>query len=147
MHRGRFDEAAALCPLEARTIQAGATLELNCELAGEQGRWDDAARVVAAARDEAAVGEQLSLPLFADRLEGRAAAAAGDFAKAVELLRRSADGFAELGARWEEGWSRLLLAELLGEAGELGAAPTVFERLGSIREAERAAALLARATR
>ena len=145
VHRGRHDEAAALCPLEARTIQAGGTLELNCELAGEQGRWDDAARIVAAARDEAAFGEQLSLPLFADRLEGRAAAAAGDVEKAVELLRRSADGFARLGARWEDAWSRLLLAEAITEEREQEArlALATFERLGSVREAERAVALLA----
>ncbi len=140
VHRGRHDEAATLCPIESRTMQAGATLEFNCELAGEQGRWDDAARIVAAARDEAAVGEQLSLPLFADRLEGRAAAAAGDVSKAVELLRRSADGFAGLGAVWEEAWSRLLLAELLdeGRPQEAEAALQAFERLGSVREAERA---------
>ncbi|MGH3102667.1 MAG: LuxR family transcriptional regulator, partial [Gaiellaceae bacterium] len=87
--------------------------------------------------------------LYADRLEGRAAAAAGDVERATELLRRSAEGFAALGARWEEAWSRLLVAEVIvgGEARqaerELAAALPVFEQLGSVREAERVRALLA----
>jgi hypothetical protein len=105
--------------------------------------------LVADAREEAEIGEQLSLPLFADRLEGRAVAAAGDLESAAVLLHRSADGFALLGARWEEAWSRLLLAEVLvnGDArrteGELTAALQVFEQLGSVQETERARRLLA----
>jgi hypothetical protein len=95
------------------------------------------------------VGEQLSLPLFADRLEGRAAAARGDVAKATELLGRSAEGFAALEARWEEACSRLLLVEvLLGSdkqtaEQELRTALPVFKRLGSVREVERARVSLA----
>src|SRR5262249_55055921 len=109
----------------------------------------EAAALVAAAREEAALGEQLALPLLADRLEGRAAGAFGDVAAAGELLERSAEGFAAIGARWEEAWSRLLLAEAVaGAAGEraeraLAAALPVFEELASVREAERAPALLA----
>jgi class 3 adenylate cyclase len=149
LHRRLFDEAAELCQFEPRTVGAGLTLEVLCELVAERGSWEEAAHIVAAARDEAVVGEQLSLPLFADRLEGRAAAAASEDALAAELLRRSADGFAQLGAQWEEAWSRLLLAETLADGrrreaeGELRAALPVFKRLGSIREATRAAALLA----
>jgi hypothetical protein len=100
--------------------------------------------VVVAARDEAEVGELLALPLVADRLEGRAAAAGGDFASAAKLLGRSAEGFEALEAPWEEAWSRLLLAEaLLGgdrtaAERELRAALPVFERLGSVLEAKRA---------
>jgi class 3 adenylate cyclase len=146
--RGRFDEAIAVVPLTPRSPSAGVTLEVLCEIAAARERWDEAAPLVAAAREEAEVGELLSLSLVADRLEGRAAAASGDAAKAAELLGRSADGFAALEAPWEEAWSRLLLAEVLvrpdpqAAERELRAALPVFERLGSVREAERARASL-----
>ena len=109
--RGEFEDALALVPYVPRSINAGFTLEARCEIAAGQERWDEAPGLVAAAREEAAVGEQLSLPLFADRLEGLAAAAAGEVARAAELLGRSADGFAAIGARWEEARTRLMLAE------------------------------------
>jgi hypothetical protein len=146
--RGRFDDALALIPLVPRSVSAGVTLEALCEIAAARERWDDAARLVAAAREEAEVGEQLSLPLFADRLEGRAAGAAGDLVEGTKLLGRSADGFAALGAPWEEAWSRLLLAEMVADERrraepELASALAVFEGLGSVREAERARAMLA----
>jgi hypothetical protein len=146
--RGRFDDALDLVPLVPHGVNSGLTLEVLCEIAAARERWGEAAGLVAAARAEAEIGEQLSLPLFADRLEGRAAAAGGDATKGAELLRRSADGFAALEARWEEAWSRLLLAEALAgpdrEAAEreLRAALPVFEQLGSLREAERARAAL-----
>jgi DNA-binding SARP family transcriptional activator/class 3 adenylate cyclase len=145
----RFDEALALVPHVPRTLSAGATLEVMCEIAAMQERWDEGLRLAAAARDEAQVGEQLGLPLFADRVEGRAAAARGDAAEAGELLGRSANGFAAIGARWEEAWSRLLRAEAAGSGErelaerELAAALPVLESLGSAREAARARALLA----
>jgi class 3 adenylate cyclase/DNA-binding SARP family transcriptional activator len=142
--QGRFDEALALIPLVPQSLSAGATLEALCEIAAARGRWDEAAELVAAAREEAVVGEQLALPLYADRLEGRAAGASGDAATAAELLGRSAAGFAAIGARWEEAWSRLLVAEVVERPRaerELAAALPVFEELGSVQEAERARAL------
>jgi class 3 adenylate cyclase/tetratricopeptide (TPR) repeat protein len=146
--RGLFDEARAVCPLIPNTAGSGLTLQILCEIVAAQGNWDEAAGVVAAAREEAETGEQLSLPLYADRLEGRAAAAVGDVERASLHLRRSGEGFASLGARWEEAWSRLLLAEVLADGNaqlverELAAALQVFEQLGSVREAERARRLL-----
>jgi hypothetical protein len=147
--QGRFDEALALIPFATRTLAAGATLEARCEIAAARERWDEAAELVAAARDETEVGEQLALPLFADRLEGRAAFARGDAVEAAALLVRSAEGFAALGARWEEAWSRLLLAEAVAgcERGraerELAGALPLFEELGSVHETERGRLLLA----
>ncbi|MBD0328489.1 MAG: AAA family ATPase [Thermoleophilia bacterium] len=144
---GRFEEALALLPFAPRTGGAGATLEALCEIAAARERWDEAPGLVSAAREEAEAGGLLALPLVADRLEGRAAAAGGDVRRGAELLARSADGFAELEARWEEAWSRLLLAELAAstDAGiaerHLGAALRVFEQLGSVRELERSRAL------
>ena len=145
--RGRFDEALAPIPYMPRSTSASTTLEVLCEIAAMRERWDEAAGLVSAARDEAVVGEQLSLPPFADRLEGRAAHAEGDLAAATELLARSAEGFAAIDARWDEAWSRLLLAEVVaGSDGrraeqQLAAALPVFERLGSVGEIERARAL------
>lgn len=147
-HRGLFDEALAMCPFIPHTAGSGLTLQILCEIIAAQGNWDEAASVVAAAREEAEIGEQESLPLYADRLEGRAAAACGDRRQAAVLLRRSADGFAALGARWEEAWSRLLLSEALLHShprlaeNELAGSLPVFERLRSVREAERARTLL-----
>ncbi len=145
-HRGRFDEAVAVIPLEHRSGSAGLTLEALCEIAAARADWGDAAALAAAAREEAAWGELESLPLFVDRLEGRAAAASGDVERAAALLERSAAGFAKLEARWEEAFSRLLLGEALLESDarlaqrELAAALPVFESLHSVREAERARA-------
>jgi hypothetical protein len=146
--RGRFDEALALIPLVPCSASAGLTLEARCEIAAASGRWDEAADLVTATREESDNGELLSLPLFADRLEGRAASAEGDVPRAVELLGRSAEGFAALGAPWEEAWSRLLLAESVAGSDrqraerELAAALPLFEQLGSVREVDRARALL-----
>ena len=94
-HRGRFDEAVAVIPLEPGSGSAGLTLEALCEIAAARADWDEAPSLAAAAREEAAAGELLSLPLFADRLEGRAAAASGDVERAAALLRRSADRLRE----------------------------------------------------
>ena len=142
--RQRYEEALDLLPLEPRSLAAGPSLEVLCEIAAARERWDEAPDLVAVAREEAAVGELLALPHYADRLEGRAAAANGDPAAAAQLLGRSAAGFAALGARWEEAWSRLLLAEVVEgprAEEELAAALPVFEGLGSVYEAERARAL------
>ena len=142
--RERFDESLALLTLERHALSASATLEVLCEIAAMRERWDEAAELVAAAREEAEIGEQLALPLFADRLEGRAARANGDAAAAAALFSRSATGFGTLGARWEEAWSRLLLAEVVEAPQaerELAAALTVFESLGSVAEAARAGSL------
>jgi tetratricopeptide (TPR) repeat protein len=75
--RGRFDEALELIQFVPRTVGAGATLGALCEIAAAREQWDDAVRLVAAVREEAAVGEQLQLPLDADRVVGRQAAARG----------------------------------------------------------------------
>jgi class 3 adenylate cyclase len=146
-HRGRAGEARGWFDPDAR-LRAPPTLEALCEIVAAQEDWDAAPEMVAAARGQAADSEALALPLFADRLEGRLAAASGDSETAAVLLRRSADGFAERGAPWEEGWSRELLAEVLLRTGdepearlELRVAGGLFERVGAVAERERTAAL------
>jgi hypothetical protein len=138
--RDRVDEALALLRAVPRSGSASVTLEALSEIAIERADWDEAAGLVPVAREEAATGGALSLQYCADRLEGRTAAARGETASAAALLRRAADGFAGLEARWEEARSRLLLGEALaGEDAraaerELAAALPVFEELGSVRE-------------
>jgi hypothetical protein len=88
---------------------------------------------------------------MADRLEGRAALAAGDADRAVELLARARDGLAGLGARWEAACTELPLAESLLQAGRRGeaaellpAALALFDQLGSVLELARTRELLAK---
>jgi hypothetical protein len=91
--------------------------------------------------------------LYADRLEGQAAAAHNNVALSLEMLTRSADGFAALEAIWEEARSRLMLAELVSQDDhqqaktQIGLALPVFERLGSVAEMQRTRALLERLDR
>jgi len=148
VHRGRADEARALFG-DLAGLNAPPTLEALCEIVAAREDWELAPDVVEAARRQAEISEANALPLFADRLEARLAAHEGDPARAARLLRRSVEGFAALGAEWEEAWSRLLLAEALlrlsdeqGARHERDAAHAVFDRLGSVEERERATALV-----
>ncbi|MDH5280643.1 MAG: AAA family ATPase [Thermoleophilia bacterium] len=147
-HRGHPAEAKALFECGA-DLQAPPTVEALCEIVAAQEDWVAAPEVIAAARRQAALSEAVALPLFADRLEGRLATAEGDPTRAARLLGRSAGGFAELGALWEEAWSRQLLAEVLiqlsdeqGAQKQRDAARLIFDRLGSVEECERATTLV-----
>jgi class 3 adenylate cyclase/tetratricopeptide (TPR) repeat protein len=146
-HRDRAEEARALFD-DLAGLNAPPTLEALCEIVAVLEDWDAAPGVVLAARRQAEISEAHALPFFADRLEARLASVEGDADRAASLLRRSVEGFETLGASWEEAWSRLLLAETLirltdetAALRERDAAGAVFERLGSVRELERAAAL------
>ena len=146
-HRGRPADARALLET-AGSLQAPPTHEALCEIVAAEEDWTAAPEVLTSARRQAELSEVIALPLFADRVEGRLVAAEGDPAEAAVLLRRSAAGFAELGASWEEAWSRQLLAGVLvqlsdedGARRELDSARVVFERLGSVEELERATSL------
>jgi hypothetical protein len=145
--RGRADEARGWFDPDAQW-RAPPTLEALCEIVAAQEDWDAAPDIVASARRQAAISEALALPFYADRLEGRLAAACGDDENAATLLRRSANGFAERGAPWEEACSHQLLAEVLlrlgdGRAarGELQAAGALLDRVGAVVVRDRPAAL------
>jgi hypothetical protein len=86
-----------------------------------------------------------------DRLEGRAALAAGDTGRAIESLERAREGFAALSARWEGARTDAFLAEALAALGRdhdararLNTSIGVFEELGAARELRRAAELAKR---
>lgn len=146
-HRGVTEEAWDWIDLSRRMYRA-AHLEAASEVVAAEQDWDRAADIVQEARREAADCGLLALGYFADRLDGRRLAAAGDEERAAMFLRRSADGFAHIGSPWEAAFSRLLLAEALAgvnedEAeGQLLQAVAVFQQLGSVQELARARELL-----
>lgn len=127
----------------------GEHLEAACEIVILLDDPDRCDEILELARAEADHGELGALRYFADRLAGRMASGPGDFPRARDCLERSAEGFARLGAPWEEAWSRLLLAEASAEVGldaeseaQLSRALPTFERLRSVGEIERAQTLL-----
>ena len=117
----------------------GIHLEALAEIVAAEENWKDAFQTIDACRDEARRAGLLALPYFADRLEGRARAAAGDVGGAQELFIRSAEGFGELGAAWDRAFAQLLLAELdPSRRDHASEALAVFARLGSTAESARA---------
>jgi hypothetical protein len=99
-------------------------------------------------RHAARAGEP-PLALYAMRLEGRAAAARDDPARAGELLSSAADGFTRLEAMWEAAVTELDVARVLMTSGAEDRAhsmaegsASVFEELGSVRELSLARDLL-----
>ncbi len=151
--RGAFEEARSRLwkPLMERWRESfPVIMEARCDLLGEMEAWDEVPALLEQARAYAAEGGLVALPFFADRLEGRAALAAGRRLVAENTLKRSAEGFASLEATWEEARARLPLAEALLAARriaeareELGRAYPVFQRLSSARELGRCRDLLA----
>ena len=150
--RGAFDEARGrLDRAQASVLKndLGLLHEARCDVVAQELSWEEAEGVVAAARAHAAEAGLVALPFFADRLEGRAAAAAGDIGGASAALRRAADGFASLGADWDQACTGLSLAQALAAHGEAARARedaeralAVFDRLGAAREQAQAAELL-----
>ncbi len=146
--RGRHEDARALLERPAAAeSQHGRdeVLEAWCEVISEQGAWAEANDVADRAGRHAGWAEVPPLALYATRLEARAAVAAGDVERGTSLLRSSAEGFAGLGAAWEEAITNLELATALTDLGAdeqarmmLRDAVTVFDRLGSARELARA---------
>jgi class 3 adenylate cyclase/tetratricopeptide (TPR) repeat protein len=154
IRRGEFEAARSFFDryeVSLGRVDYGEVLAARCELVAAEGRWDEAADVLERARVHAAEGGLRALPAFADRLEGRAALAAGDLERSVMLLTRSGDAFAELEAAWEEACTDLSLAEALEGAGRrVDAREAVtrgldaFDRLQSVSEQVQARDLLAR---
>jgi hypothetical protein len=145
-HRNDLDDAVELLSTEPGAYQS-VHLEAMCDVLS-RAKDADATSVLLLAREEQARAGLAALGGFADRLEGRLAAAAGDPGAAASHLGRSALAFAQLRAPWEEAWSRTLLGEVLSEVNprdaehELSLALGVFRRLGSMAETERAGELI-----
>jgi tetratricopeptide (TPR) repeat protein len=151
---GSPDEAAdVLAEADETLLRAHEPLlrQVQADHLAESRRWDDVSAFAEVARAYAAEAGLRALPIHVDRLDGRAALAAGDHARAVEVLERARAGFGSLSARWEAARTDGFLAEALAGAGRradarehLRRATTVFERLGARRELERSRALAER---
>ena len=115
---GDFERARRhLDSLLGTDVYRGRQLEARGALIAEEGTWDEAASVAAAAREHGEVARLAALPLHADRLEGRAALATGDAEAAIAPLERAAAGFAGLHAAWEAALCELALGEALAAVG------------------------------
>jgi class 3 adenylate cyclase/tetratricopeptide (TPR) repeat protein len=151
--RGAYDEALALLdhPYLGKIFRGDLyeVLQIRSRIVAETESWDRAPALVEEMRAHAREGELLALPFFADRLEGQASLAAGDARKAVELLVRSREGLDGLGAQWEAARVDLSLVEAEAATGDRETATSrmrkalnVFDKLGSLRERDRARELL-----
>lgn len=137
--RGSIEDALHWVPMNKDEFLS-LHLQAACDILMEvEENGDKARQVLKIARAEIDRAELLALRCHADRLEARVASADGDRQKTMPLLHRSAGGFAELGARWEEARSRLLLAETLIADGsekafhdQLRQAHETFEQLGDV---------------
>jgi hypothetical protein len=106
--------------------------------------WDRVPAFVEDTRAYASAAGIGVLAMHADRLEGRAALAAGDPVRAVDLLERASAGFGSLAARWERARTDASLAGALADAGRdddarvrWRHASAMFEELRAGREIDR----------
>ena len=144
--RGEFERPWELlreAKVESMTVRPFQN-EIEAELLAITARWNEVPEFLTDSRTYAAEADLLALPVHLDRLEGRAALAAGDLERGLELLAAARDGFADLGAVWERARTELDLAEALAGAGREGdgrtfleAATPDIERVGALIEIDR----------
>jgi tetratricopeptide (TPR) repeat protein len=152
--RGRYEDARALLArpgLAEDPRGRDEILEAWCEVVSEQGAWDEADEIADRAAAHASWAGEPPLALYATRLAGRAAAARRQLGRAADLLREAADGFDDLGARWEASITRLELGLVVVQTGDTEGARALatdayemFERLRSVRELSLAGEMLGR---
>ena len=107
-------------------------------------RWDELAELCAVIRERSERIDWRIGPAAADRGEAAIAMAHGEAARAAELLRSAADGYAAAGAEWEAAVSRVDLAEALVAQGMpaeipglLAVAERPLRRAGALAELAR----------
>jgi tetratricopeptide (TPR) repeat protein len=151
--RGAFEQARARLwrpLLETWKAALPVIMEARSDVLGDMEAWEEVPEFLEFARAYAGEAGLVALPVFADRLEGRAALATGRSLVAEDLLKRATEGFGSLEASWEEARTRLLLGEAFIADGRIAAAREeieqaypVFQRLSSARELARCRELLA----
>lgn len=119
-------------------------MEAESELVATAGAWDRVTDLVAEMRRHAEVGDAPSVAVFADRVEGRAAIAAGDADDAARSLERAITGFETLGVPWERALTELDLARVTSAAGRTDESKALVARAAAtfeeVRDTEGAAA-------
>ena len=120
-------------------IHAAEAYEARLEFVAASEAWDEASGLAAEARAYAEEAGALVVPLFADRLEGRAALAAGDVDSAVELLGSATSGFRDRLAPWEAARTKVDLARALARAGRPHEARTALDASDEVFATLRAA--------
>jgi class 3 adenylate cyclase len=145
--RGQADDVGLLLEkLASSTSGISQAIEdqVRAEILAVEGRWNEVPAFLERSRESASEGGLLALPVHLDRLEGRAALAAGDHRRGLELLERARQRFNELGATWERARTELDLAEALLTAARtdearsmLDTATPDLERAGALVELER----------
>jgi hypothetical protein len=144
---GQIEEAERMFGWASRSSSRSTwphSIPVEALMLGDEERWDAVPDLLGRGRSYAeSEGVGLLTPHM-DRLEGRVAFAGGDVERGTSLLTGARDGFEELGMPWERAYTELLLAESLararteGSVAHLDLAIPTFERLGSIRELDRA---------
>src|SRR5262249_5848929 len=118
LRRGEIVRANALERPSAWAVHRGDAYEGESERIAAVGAWEGAPASAAEMRDAAANAGTTLVPAFADRLEGRAAFAGGDAARAASLLGTAVDRFADHGAIWERALTQVDLARVLAVTGD-----------------------------
>ena len=124
-------------------VHKGDALEAESELVAATEGWDGIDRLLDGMRAHAEKTDAQSVAAFADRLEGRAALAEGDGARAEASFRASIERFDRLGATWERALSEVDLAGALASQGRGDGARAVIAQAVVTFEGLRAAKDLA----
>ena len=103
-------------------VHKGDALEAESELVAATEGWDGIDRLLDGMRAHAEKTDAQSVAAFADRLEGRAAFAAGDAAHAEASFRAAIERFDRLGAAWERALTEVDLARVLVSNGRINEA-------------------------
>jgi class 3 adenylate cyclase len=141
--RGEVDDARARpLPVAWRTM-AGDALEARSQAAAAAGAWDEVPALLEQMRACAAESTWPALEAEIQRLEGRAALAAGDVATGLTWLAAASAAWGALGVIWEQAVTDLEIAEAgAADAAERArAAAATFEHLRTPAHLARARAL------
>ena len=119
-------------------VHTAEVLEARCEFVAAAGAWDQVPALTEEARAYSAASEALPPSVYADRLEGRAALAAGDPQAAVQALARAVEGFDRLGTPYDLARTAVDLAEALIASGRTTEVAAILDRAAATFEQLRA---------
>jgi hypothetical protein len=113
-------------------------LEARCEFVAVAGAWDQVPALAEEARAYSAASEALPPSVYADRLEGRAALAAGDPEAGVPTLTRAVEGFDRLRTPYDAALTSVDLAKALIPLNRRAEAVVALDRAAATFEQLRA---------